>query len=301
MLEKKRKKKREPYFRTPVVMVKTMVPDEIPAFTQLPLELVDDILLFLKPLPFPFDPDFDSKAADNLGRRHGLASFIRSAKRFVDMGRRHLYQSPWLKGWYQWEDQTDEVLFLRTIKENPHLRKLVKNFTYDLEIGLQGGLESLSRIVQESENVESLFLQGLTSNACFYIMHFFTIYPRISCLKLHGAPKAGRLDISFILRYLAQFNSLHELELRRAQFEPTFREGMSGVLDYWFHEPDFRLQVLAIYDSNIGPDFVPILEVSLSTLQTLIWEDVQCKCAETVSILKKVTQGSSWEHILGCE
>ncbi|KAH8914916.1 hypothetical protein BT69DRAFT_1357256 [Atractiella rhizophila] len=127
----KRRKKRGQNLRVPVVMVKTVVFEEMPAFGRLPLELVDEILFFLKPLPFPFDADFDAKAADNLGRRHGLASFLRSAKRFVDIGRRHLYQSPWLKGWYQWEDQTDEILFLRTIKQNRHLRGLKMKGIYD--------------------------------------------------------------------------------------------------------------------------------------------------------------------------
>ncbi|KAH8922459.1 hypothetical protein BT69DRAFT_1282255, partial [Atractiella rhizophila] len=291
----KKKKKWDLNLRAPVVMVKTMVLNDMPAFGRLPLELVDEILFFLKPLHFLFDSDFDVKVADNLGRRHGLGSFIRSAKRFVDIGRRHLYPSPWLKGWYQWEDLTDEVLFLRSIKQNPHLRSLVKYFTYDLEIGLHGGLESLSGILDESHHIESLSLQGLTSISCFYIMYSLKVFPRISCLKLHGIPKGRRFSISIILRYLARFTALRELELRRVQFSPTFRKEVSNkkhYWHYWFQKPEFKLQTLAIYDSGVGPDFVPILETSLSNLKTLVWEDVECSCYETVHILTDLTRDS---------
>ncbi|KAH8922458.1 hypothetical protein BT69DRAFT_1334723 [Atractiella rhizophila] len=293
-----KKKKRKPKLRAPVVMVKTVVADEMLAFSRLPLELVDEILFFLKPLPFSFDSDFDAKAADNLGRRHGLASFIRSAKRFVDIGRRHLYETPWLKGWYQWEDQNDEVLFLQTLKRSPHLRNLVRNISYDLAIGLHGGLASLSRILQEAKHIISLSLQGLTSNACVYIMmHSASLYSHLSSLKLHGVPDQRLLKISHSLDYLSRFRSLRELELRYAHFEPSFEDLPNATTtDYYLEKPDFRLQALAVYDSRIGPDFVPILEGSLPTLHTLILEGVECECDKTMSILRNLTEESLWGH-----
>ncbi|KAH8914822.1 hypothetical protein BT69DRAFT_1304417 [Atractiella rhizophila] len=145
--------------------------------------------VFLKPLPFPFDSDFNAKAAHSLARRHGSLPFTihQEVRRYRE---------------------TTPVSVPLFEKMNHHLRDLVKKFTYALEIGLGGGLESLSKIMDESENIESLFLQVKA--------------------PLHGAPKAGRF---FILRYLAQFNSLRELGLRRAEFESTFLVGVSSTLD----------------------------------------------------------------------